>query len=219
MSYRFADRSVNSTHFAMQRRGTANFIRAQANVAQAWMEKYPAESAWLSAQAPTFGFAASLLSSLHKWGKLTDNQLAAVQRLLSAPSREDRAAAAPTVNIDAIEGAFYRAKEAGLAHPKLRLDTFTFSPAPAGGKNPGAVYVKEGGAYLGKVAGGKLFTLSSVDQSTTDRILAVAADPQAAAIAYGRKFGKCSVCARDLTDDESIANGIGPVCAKKYGWA
>jgi hypothetical protein len=80
----------------MQRRGTANFIRAQANVAQAWMEQYPAESAWLSAQAPTFGFAASLLSSLHKWGKLTDNQLAAVQRLLSAPSREDRAAAAPT---------------------------------------------------------------------------------------------------------------------------
>jgi hypothetical protein len=81
------------------------------------------------------------------------------------------------------------------------------------------VYVKEGGAYLGKVAGGKLFTLSSVDRAVTDRILAVAADPQAAAIAYGRKFGKCSVCARDLTDDESIANGIGPVCAKKYGWA
>jgi hypothetical protein len=215
----FADRSVNSTHFAMQRRTTAAFHQAKANAAQAWMEKYPAESAWLSAQAPSFGFAASLLSSLHKWGQLTDKQLATVQRLASAPSPDDRAAAAPTVSIDAIEGAFYRAKEAGLAHPKLRLDTFTFSPAPAGGKNPGAVYVKEGGVYLGKVAGGKLFTVSSVDQSTTDRILAVASDPKAAAIAYGQKFGKCSVCARDLTDEESISAGIGPVCAKKYGWA
>jgi hypothetical protein len=44
--------------------------------------------------------------------------------------------------------------------------------------------VKEDGVYLGKVAGGKLFTVSTVDQATTDRILAVAADPKAAAIAY-----------------------------------
>jgi hypothetical protein len=111
MYNRFADRSVNSTHFAMERRRTSAFLLTKANEAQAWMTAHPAESAWLTAQAPSFGFAASLLSSLHKWGKLTDNQLLAVQRLC-AP-RPD----APTLNIDAIEGAFYRAKEAGLERP------------------------------------------------------------------------------------------------------
>lgn len=31
---------------------------------------------------------------------------------------------------------------------------------------------------------------------------------------YGLQFGRCCVCGRELTDPESVANGIGPVCAK-----
>lgn len=49
-------------------------------------------------------------------------------------------------------------------------------------------------------------------------ILACAADPLNAAIAYGKRYGKCSVCARTLTDPESIDRGIGPVCAERFGW-
>lgn len=30
---------------------------------------------------------------------------------------------------------------------------------------------------------------------------------------YGRLYGMCIVCGRTLTDEESIAQGIGPVCA------
>lgn len=33
---------------------------------------------------------------------------------------------------------------------------------------------------------------------------------------YGKLYGVCCVCSRDLTDEESIAAGIGPVCAKKF---
>lgn len=33
---------------------------------------------------------------------------------------------------------------------------------------------------------------------------------------YGRLYGTCCSCGRDLTDEESIANGIGPICAKKF---
>lgn len=36
------------------------------------------------------------------------------------------------------------------------------------------------------------------------------------AAAYGHLYGICVCCGRDLTDEQSIANGIGPVCAKKY---
>lgn len=33
---------------------------------------------------------------------------------------------------------------------------------------------------------------------------------------FGKAFGVCGVCARLLTNPESIAAGIGPICAMKY---
>ncbi len=38
------------------------------------------------------------------------------------------------------------------------------------------------------------------------------ADPKAAALAYARISGNCSVCGRTLTVPESIDRGIGPIC-------
>ena len=46
----------------------------------------------------------------------------------------------------------------------------------------------------------------------------IAADPQGAAILYGRELGVCGICGRTLTDEESRAYGIGPVCREKSGW-
>jgi hypothetical protein len=40
----------------------------------------------------------------------------------------------------------------------------------------------------------------------------IEADPVAAAAKYGKLSGRCSCCGRDLTDPESIALGIGPIC-------
>lgn len=36
---------------------------------------------------------------------------------------------------------------------------------------------------------------------------------------FGKLYGFCMVCGRTLTDADSIAAGIGPVCAGKEGWA
>lgn len=47
---------------------------------------------------------------------------------------------------------------------------------------------------------------------------AIAADPQKAAVEYGKQLGECSMCGRTLTDADSIAAGIGPICAAKAGW-
>lgn len=47
---------------------------------------------------------------------------------------------------------------------------------------------------------------------------AIAADPRAASVRYGRELGHCGICGRTLTDPDSIANGIGPVCAGRVGW-
>lgn len=40
-------------------------------------------------------------------------------------------------------------------------------------------------------------------------------DVKEAACAYGREIGVCGVCNRTLTDPDSIALGIGPVCATR----
>lgn len=46
----------------------------------------------------------------------------------------------------------------------------------------------------------------------------VAKDAKAAAIAYGRWTNTCSQCGATLDDPESVAAGIGPVCASRLGW-
>ena len=187
--------------------------------ALAWASANPAEWQWLIDNADTFDFAASLLASLRKWGSLTVGQHTAVQRIIAKRKiQADRHASAPTVSLEPVETAFAKARAAGIKYPKLRLDVFTFSPAGANSRNVGAIYVKEGETYLGKVLGGKLFAVSACTPQQEQAIVAVAADPASAAIAYGKRFGKCSVCARTLTDEESINRGIGPVCATRFGW-
>jgi len=135
---------------------------------------------------------------LSKFGWLTENQLAAIRRCIErdtirtaerAQQQEARVEAAPVVDITKIEVSFAKALEAGIKYPKLRLADFKFSPAPATGKNAGAIYVKSGETYLGKISGGKLFKSRECDDQTEGSILAAAADPEAAAVAYGRRFG------------------------------
>ena len=211
-----------------QRRVTAK-AEAQVSKAQEWKAANPAEAAWMESSAPRFEFAKSMLDALNKYGHLTERQMSTVQRLTvqdaerqaaRAVEQAARAVSAPVVSVEAIEVAFNTAKQAGIKFPKLRLDSFMFSPAGENSKNAGAVYVKSkgDGVYLGKVMGGRLFTSRDCTPEAQERIVAVASDPKQAAIAYGQKFGSCAVCGRELTDGDSISRGIGPICAGKYGW-
>ncbi len=47
-------------------------------------------------------------------------------------------------------------------------------------------------------------------------LTAIANDPDALA-RFGQELGKCGKCGRDLTDEESRAIGIGPVCREQLG--
>ena len=200
----------------------------KAAAVQAWREQNVAEAAWLDEAAGRgFEFAASLREALTKFGSLTDKQMASVRKCAVADGerkvkwaaeKAQATAAAPTVSVEAIEVAFAKAKESGIRYPRLRLDDFVFTPAPATGKNAGAVYIKTGDQYLGKILGGKLFATRECTQDASERILAASSDPHKAAVAYGQKFGSCAVCGRELTDSNSIERGIGPICADKYGW-
>jgi hypothetical protein len=189
----------------------------------AFAAQNPAEHAWMIKTAPRFEFAQSMLDAVVKFGSLTEKQLAAVQKCVAKDAernveRAARVEAAPQIDISKIEVSFAKAMSAGIKRPKLRLADFKFSPAPVTGNNAGAIYVKAGETYLGKIANGKLFKSRDCDATTEASILVAAADPEAAAIAYGRKFGQCAICARELSNQESIDRGIGPICATKFGW-
>jgi hypothetical protein len=73
---------------------------------------------------------------------------------------------------------------------------------------------------VGKIEGNGTFALFSrpgVNQADLlAALLDIEKDPEAAAVLHGKLSGNCSVCGRDLTDPESVARGIGPICAGKF---
>lgn len=189
----------------------------------AWQAANPAEWAWIQANAGRFDFATAMAVDLGKFGRLTPGQFAAVQRCIAKDAARkvaavERAANAPAISIERVEQAFGKALTNGLKNPKLRLAGFTFSPAKASSANAGALYVKTGETYLGKIMGGKFLAARECTPEQQAEVLAVASDPSGAAIAYGRRTGNCACCGRTLTKGESIDRGIGPICAETFGW-
>lgn len=163
-------------------------------------------------------FACSLLGGLNRYGSLTEKQVAAVERAMERDIEQARRhEEAPQVQITAIETAFQSALSKGIKHPKLVFAEFKFVQ----GRSPATILVyasDESRTYYGRVTGGKFFASSVCSRDTEHAVLAVAADPHNQAVAYGKKFGKCSACSRTLTDEKSVVAGIGPVCRKVYGW-
>lgn len=213
---------------ARQQRETQKLAEA----AQAWQEAHPQEWAYMQARRDKgHGYYSYLCGIVLRFGSIFDSKLEGVRQDMrrdaerAAPAQAPAPVARPVVNLEPVEAAFAKAKAAGIQWPKLRMGGFVFSPAGENSANAGAIYIKTRqpsgdlpGVYMGKVLGGKLFTSRECDKDAEAEILAIAADPKAAAVAYGKKFGKCSVCNRDLTDAASVEAGIGPICAARYGF-
>jgi hypothetical protein len=221
-------------------------IAKAADAAAAWKLAHADEYAYMQKRAQSgSNYYANQLANVDKYGSVFDSTLVGIRRdivadaarnLQQVPKGTDPAARAfaamvqtqtpaPVIKLDPVEAAFAKAKAAGIVYPKLRLGAFVFSPASETSANAGAIYIKTRtpsgdlpGQYMGKVLGGRFLKVRECDAKAEAEILAIAADPKAAAIAYGKQFGKCSVCNRDLTDPESVAAGIGPICAGRYGF-
>jgi hypothetical protein len=211
-------------------------LAAQVDNIQAFKTAYPAEWAWIEDRVKweltkaTGGqdFGQNLRAAVVKYGELTEGRLAAVRtnmakRAAALEAAGQRVATAPKIDVARIEQAFATAAGNGLKRLTLRLateagHTFTFTPAKATGANPGAIYVKAGQEYLGKIVAGAFKCVATCGDERRDEIVAAAGDPAQAAIAYGKLVGRCSICNAELTDPESIARGIGPICQERYGF-
>lgn len=55
-------------------------------------------------------------------------------------------------------------------------------------------------------------------KALSEAVKVLLGDPKAASKAYAAESGCCGVCGRTLTTPESLAAGIGPVCAERTGF-
>jgi hypothetical protein len=175
-------------------------------------------------------FCLALLQQVDSKGELSDRQLDAVDRMAAkladnaarkADEAQRQSANRATVDVSAIHRMFDKAKASGLNKLAYRAEGLTLSPASAAGKNPGAIYAKRisDGTYVGKIVGDQF--LPAREASPVDRaaLVTIAQNPADAATRYGQRTGTCSCCGRQLTNEESIARAIGPICAAKWGFA
>lgn len=165
-------------------------------------------------------FASSLLSGFDRFGSFTDRQRPYAEKLV----RQFQQVSAGTPAVVAPERP--QATRCPNIVSKVNLNgfsRFTVGKLALSLKNDGSViWVK----WDGKIAG-------SIDSATAEyrqtrryladyslqvafaALLAVEADPLAAARENGVKTGRCSCCGRPLTDPVSIGFGIGPICRER----
>jgi len=168
-------------------------------------------------------FAASLWQQSHDRG-LSPAQLAwahkLVMDLLQAESADSDDSGEP--QFGRLFEVFKAARERGLRRLTLRFCGVNVKPS----KDLQSLWVlsqteKVMGEYglqpkyLGKVTPNRLD--SRIPDDIKEVLLEAAGDPLTAAIRYGKETGACSCCGRDLTNPDSIAAGIGPICREKYG--
>lgn len=185
----------------------------------------PGLAAWLAEAGTWSGFAQSLGQSITQYGALTEKQIAAALSMrvkcAATTARREAAKVDTTSGIDltAIREAFTTATASGHRKPTYRAEGLIISRAPDHGRNAGALYVKEAnGTYSGKITADIFTPTSEAAADVADRLQLIAADPKGAAIRYGQRTGSCSCCGRELTRADSIAAGIGPICAANWGF-
>lgn len=209
----------------------------------AFREREPEVFAWLndeSQKAKPFEFAIKMIEALGKYGDLTDAQLDACKRGVERAKswkaeREtkavERVANAPTVDVTVIEEAFKVAREraarpgqAGTFTKPLMLKagdvSLSFFPGSIGSKWEGMLFAKTvDDKKLGHIKDGKFIARFECTPVEQDAVLACASQPKEALLAYAKAWKRCGICSRLLLNDESIARGIGPICASKFGWS
>lgn len=168
-------------------------------------------AAWLSEQTWS-DFAQSLADQHRRTGRLSPRQIAAGAKMRDTcerrraergddPERPDdkRPAPAPAATVEPGRYAINLADGHGTRFFKV--------DAPEDGRWRGYTFVDE-------QASDDYYPVKNRDRRATI-LAAIAIDPHAALIRYGRELGRCGRCGRTLTDATSRANGIGPECAQK----
>lgn len=171
----------------------------------------------LRAAAGWSDFARSLIAYHDNGSEWSERQCSAILSMCSKLKAKE-AAKADTAEVDLtpVRELFKNAVQSGYKRPTFRAEGLVISLAGAGSVNAGALYVKRDGEYLGKIMGEQFKPAYGAPDDVAALLQEIAKDPLEAAVAYGRKTGTCACCGRELTNAESIALGIGPICRERW---
>ncbi len=110
--------------------------------------------------------------------------------------------------------------------PKISIsaDGFEFLLYVSGpkAKIAGVINVRGGGGYAnapwyGRITQDGTWThKAGVDERMADALCKLQLDPVTAVATFGKLSGRCCFCNIELTTDNSLAAGYGPICAKKW---
>lgn len=185
----------------------------RARIAQ-WLVDNPERAKFLE---QSWEFPVSLKAGLEKFGSLTEKQIAAIDRSLVKQKERDEARAkqrkANETDLDLAElpGGMY-AVPGSDTRLKLRVNR-----PRKGTKWAGWVFVDDGAEYGQRRKYGSQRPGAMYNGEVVDELRAIMVDPFEASKAYGKLVGRCGVCGRALENEVSVANGIGPICAAKFG--
>lgn len=120
-----------------------------------------------------------------------------------------------------IVNAIENAKKSGLKRIVMRFDSCIVKPSKYEGKAYVFSHEKAlndwgslSNVYIGWVTANQT---NVADAELVRDLQTIAQDPTSAAKLYGQQTGQCSCCGKELTRADSIAAGIGPICAAKFG--
>ncbi len=167
----------------------------------------PSVTEWLVANKDESEFADSLYKAGIRYGHLTEGQTNAV---LNNISRDGDTSKDSELDLSPLLKGFYSVPDGNT-----RLKVAIRRP----GKNStwqGWIFVDDGAAYGSRKNYGRQGPDSLYRGDIRDALAAILEDPKAAMIAYGKLTGTCGVCGRKLEDEESVAAGIGPICASRF---
>ena len=147
------------------------------------------------------------------------SEVSALIGMMKLFKRKDKAATQPSWTMPAGRYALHLSEpQANIRKVGQGGDTawyFFQVDKPTEGKWAGYTFVKR------LIGGGDDGGYRKVETSRTmrDRVLPlIERDPQKAMLDYGLHTGSCGHCGRALSNPESLARGIGPICAGKMGW-
>lgn len=146
--------------------------------------------------------------------KATERQRELIANLLTERVYE------PEVDVDSLNPAqaselidrLFAAPRAKVAAHGIREGRYAYSPD--GGTTADHYRVCRNGRIVVWTAGGEY----PYNGKLNEGLEWIKANPREAAELFGRLVGSCGRCGRDLSDDDSRARGLGPVCAGKSDW-
>jgi len=186
--------------------------------ARSWVEGLGTRDEKFSPEMSTF--LVSVKTSFDRRGTLTDGQAKAVLNIATAAKPEwmvekerreqeqiaahDQIERAPeiTEGMYVHDGEIYKVQRAVHGSGRLYAKVLVVHD-----QNFDFQHGMTGGNATFEFAKGMVYKLKPEEKMTLEQ-----------AAEYGRLYGVCCVCGATLTDEDSIAAGIGPICASKGWW-